>query len=166
MVLQYRKNKFLFALIVQVIKFYNKLPYVKGAVSSITILFERRIINNKMVKIQKKNINKPDEIRNFPKGKVELVNLKGVTFGLGTFEPGWKWSESVKPIVKTESCQATHTGYHLSGRLHVKMDDGKEYEYGPGDIGIVPAGHDAWVVGDEPVVMMDITGMENYAVKA
>jgi len=119
-----------------------------------------------MVKIQKKSMNKPEEIRNFPKGKVELVKLEGVTFGLATFEPGWKWSESVKPIVKTESCQAPHTNYHLSGRLHVKMDDGTEFEYGPGDIGIVPPGHDAWTVGDESAVVLDITGMVDYAKKA
>lgn len=116
-----------------------------------------------MVKMQKKSIDKPDETRNFPKGKVDLVNFEGVTFGLATFEPGWKWSESVKPIVKTDSCQAPHTNYHLSGKLHVKMDDGTENEYGPGDIGVVPPGHDAWVIGDEPVVALDITGMVKYA---
>jgi hypothetical protein len=116
-----------------------------------------------MIKMQKKSIKNPEETRNFPKGKVELVKLEGVTFGLATFEPGWKWSESVKPIVKTESCQAPHTNYHLSGRLHVVMDDGTENEYGPGDIGVVPPGHDAWVVGDEPVVALDITGMVDYA---
>lgn len=119
-----------------------------------------------MVKMQKKSIKNPEETRNFPKGKVDLVQLEGVTFGLFTFEPGWKWSESVKPIVKTESCQASHTDYHLSGRLHVVMDDGTENEYGPGDIGVVPPGHDAWVVGDEPVVGLDITGMVDYAKKA
>lgn len=116
-----------------------------------------------MVQIQKKNIHSPDETRNFPKGKVELVKLEGATFGLATFEPGWKWSEHVKPIAKTESCQASHTAYQLSGILHVVMDDGTEMEFGPGDIGVIPPGHDAWVVGDEPVVTIDITGMVNYA---
>ena len=116
-----------------------------------------------MVEIQKKSINSPDETRDFPKGKVKLVKLEGVTFGLATFEPGWKWSEHVKPIAKTESCQASHTAYQLSGKLHVKMDDGTELEFGPGDIGVIPPGHDAWVVGDEPVVALDITGMVNYA---
>lgn len=118
-----------------------------------------------MVKMQKKSIKNPDETRNFPMGKVELAKLEGVTFGLGTFEPGWKWSESVKPLVKTDSCQASHTGYHLSGRLHVVMDDGAEEEFGPGDISVVPPGHDAWTVGNEPVVMLDITGMVDYAKK-
>lgn len=119
-----------------------------------------------MVKMQKKSIKNPEETRNFPKGKVELVKLAGVTFGLATFEPGWKWSESVKPLVKTESCQAPHTNYHLSGRLHVVMDDGTENEYGPGDIGVVPPGHDAWTVGNEPAVALDITGMVDYAKQA
>lgn len=116
-----------------------------------------------MVKMQKKSINNPEETRNFPKGKVDLVTVEGVTFGLATFEPGWKWSESVKPIAKTQSCQAPHTNYHLSGRLHIVMDDGTENEYGPGDIGVVPPGHDAWTVGDEPAVIIDVTGMVDYA---
>ncbi|MDB5163731.1 MAG: hypothetical protein JWS12_349 [Candidatus Saccharibacteria bacterium] len=110
------------------------------------------------MKMQKKSINKPDEIRHFPNGKAELVELEGVTFGLTTFEPGWKWSDSVKPLVKTESCQVLHTIYHLSGKLHVRMDDGTENEYGPGDVSVIPPGHDAWTVGDEPAVGLDITG--------
>ena len=116
--------------------------------------------------MQKKSMGSPDEKRDFPSGNLKLVNVEGVTFGLATFEPGWKWSTSLKPLMKTDSCQAPHTNYHISGRLHVKMDDGSEYEYGPGDIGIVPPGHDAWVVGDEPAVIVDITGMVNYAKKA
>ena len=116
-----------------------------------------------MVTIQKKNIESPEEKRTFPKGNVKLVKLEGVTFGLATFEPGWKWSEHVKPIAKTESCQASHTAYQLSGKLHVVMDDGKEFDFGPGDVGVIPPGHDAWVVGSEPVVTLDITGMVDYA---
>ena len=119
-----------------------------------------------MTKILKKNIGKPDETREFPKGKVQVVTLEGVTYGLATFQPGWKWSTSVKPLAKTKSCMAPHTAYHMSGRLRVKMDDGSEQEFGPGDIAIIPPGHDAWVVGDVPVVALDITGMENYAKKA
>ncbi len=116
-----------------------------------------------MNKMEKKSITSPEETRTFPKGKVELVKVGDFTFGKATFEPGWKWSESVKPIVKTHSCQAPHTNYHLSGRLRVRMDDGTEKEFGPGDIGIVPPGHDAWTVGNEPAIMLDITGMINYA---
>jgi hypothetical protein len=116
-----------------------------------------------MEKISKGSLNKPEETREFPKGKVEIVTLNGVTFGKGTLQPGWKWSESVKPIAKTHSCQAAHTQYHLSGKLHVVMDDGTEMEFGPGDVGVVPPGHDAWVVGNEPVVMIDFTGFKQYA---
>lgn len=116
-----------------------------------------------MKTMEKKSITSPEETRTFPKGKVELVKIGDFTFGKATFEPGWKWSESVKPIAKTHSCQAPHTNYHLSGRLRVRMDDGTEKEFGPGDIGIVPPGHDAWTVGNEPAVMLDITGMVNYA---
>ena len=118
-----------------------------------------------MKSIEKKNLETPEEVRKFPNGKVELVTVGGVTFGKGTFQPGWKWSESVKPIVHTESCQATHTHMHISGRLHVKMDDGTEMEYGPGDVGIIPPGHDAWVVGSEPCVSIDFSAGKIYAKK-
>jgi hypothetical protein len=120
----------------------------------------------KMVKMQKKSLNSPDETRSFPKGKVELVTLSGVTFGRATFQPGWKWSESVKPLVKTQSCEAPHTQYIISGRMKVRMDDGTEEEFGPGDVSIIPPGHDGWVVGNEPVVVIDITGMIDYAKQA
>lgn len=116
-----------------------------------------------MAKMEKKNMSAPDETRPFPKGKLELVTLAGITFGRATLEPGWKWSESVKPIAKTESCEAPHTQYHVSGRLAVKMDDGSEEIFGPGDVSHLPPGHDAWVVGGEPVVVIDITGMSRYA---
>ena len=108
---------------------------------------------------------KPTEVRTFPKGKVELVKIGSDTFGRATFEPGWKWSTSVKSIAKTESCQMPHVNFHLSGRMMVVMDDGTQMEFGPGDISIVPPGHDAWVVGNEPVVAIDISGMEHYAEK-
>jgi hypothetical protein len=113
--------------------------------------------------IQKKTLSSPDDVRNFDKGKLELATIGGITFGRASFEPGWRWSESVKPIVKTEYCEAPHVQYHISGRLRVKMIDGTELEYGPGDVGVVPSGHDAWVVGDEPVVVIDISGMKEYA---
>jgi len=116
-----------------------------------------------MNKMQKKTLSQPDERRTFDKGQVELVSLGGVTFGRATFQPGWKWSTCVKPIVNTKSCQAPHLTYHLSGRLHVIMDDGSELEFGPGDVSLIPPGHDAWVVGNEPVVGIDISGMVDYA---
>ena len=114
-------------------------------------------------KMQSKDLSKPDEVRTFDKGKVELVTLGGVTFGRATLEPGWKWSTSVKPLAKTESCEAPHLQYHVSGRLAVLMDDGSQAEYGPGQVSLLPPGHDAWVVGDEPVVVVDISGMVDYA---
>ena len=116
-----------------------------------------------LTKMEKKEMAHPDEKRLFPKGQVELVNLGGVTFGRATLQPGWTWSTCVKPIAKTESCQASHLQYHVSGRLHVRMDDGSEDEFGPGDVSSLPPGHDAWVVGNDPVVVIDVTGMENYA---
>ena len=116
-----------------------------------------------MKQMEYKSLHAPDEVRSFPKGKLELVTLDGVTFGKATLQPGWKWSESIKPIAKTKSCEAPHTQYHASGRIKVKMDDGTEKEFGPGDVSVIPPGHDEWVVGNDPVVLIDITGMTNYA---
>ena len=116
-----------------------------------------------MAEMQRRNMSNADEVRTFDKGALELVALGGVTFGRATLQPGWKWSTCVKPIAKTESCQAPHLQYHVSGRLHVAMDDGSEMEFGPGDVSQLPPGHDAWVVGDEPVVVIDISGMGEYA---
>ena len=116
-----------------------------------------------MSKMQNKKMSQPDEKRTFEKGQVELVTLGNVTFGRATFQPGWKWSTCVKPLAKTDSCQAPHLEYHISGRLHVRMDDGTEQEFGPGEVALIPPGHDAWVVGNEPVVAIDISGMKEYA---
>ena len=113
--------------------------------------------------MQRRNLSQADELRTFDKGKVEIVSLGGVTFGRATLQPGWKWSACVKPIAKTKSCEASHLQYHVSGRLHVVMDDGTEEEFGPGDISLLPPGHDAWVVGNDPVVVIDISGMGEYA---
>ena len=116
-----------------------------------------------IAKILAKSFETPDEVRTFEKGKVEIVNLGNVTIGRATFEPGWSWSQCVKPLVKTDSCQAPHTTVIISGRMKVRMDDGTEIEGGPGDTAIIPPGHDAWVVGDEPCVSIDFTGMGDYA---
>ena len=120
-------------------------------------------MNAVLEKMQKKSLSKPDEVRTFDKGKVELVTAGETTFGRVTLQPGWKWSTCVKPIAKTDSCHASHLTYHISGWLRIRMDDGSEEEFGPGDISVVPPGHDAWVVGNEPVVAIDITGMHEYA---
>ena len=116
-----------------------------------------------MSTMQKKNLSQPDETRRFDKGRVELVSLGGLTFGRATFQPGWKWSTCVKPLAKTNSCQASHLSYHVSGRLVTVMDDGTTAEFGPGDVSLIPPGHDAWVAGNEPVVVIDISGMTEYA---
>lgn len=116
-----------------------------------------------MAHMQKKNLAEPDELRVFDKGRLELVSLGGVTFGRATFQPGWRWSTSVKPLVNTSSCEAPHLQYHISGRLHVVMDDGSQEEFGPGDVSLLPPGHDAWVVGEDPAVVIDISGMGDYA---
>ena len=111
------------------------------------------------------SLDSPEETRPFEggTGQVELVNVAGGGVGRGTFLPGWRWSEHVKPIAGTESCQAAHMGYFISGRMNVVMDDGQEMEYGPGDFAIMPAGHDAWVVGSEPCVIIDWQGFAEYA---
>jgi hypothetical protein len=114
--------------------------------------------------MQSRNLdNNPDERRKFTNGKVELANLGDAAIGRITLEPGWKWSKDVKPIANTNSCQLPHTQYVISGRLRVRMDDGTEQECGPGEALYVPPGHDAWVVGNEPFVAVDFTGMKEYA---
>ena len=114
-------------------------------------------------KILTKSFESPDEVRTFEKGKVEIVNLGNMIIGRATFEPGWSWDKCVKPIVKTNSCEAPHTSVIISGRLKVRMDDGTEAEGGPGDVAVIPPGHNAWVIGDEPCVMLDFTGAKDYA---
>lgn len=114
-------------------------------------------------KPQVKSLNRPDEVREFPRGRVELVQVGGALIGRATFLPGWRWSTSVQPLAKTKSCEAPHFQYHVAGRLHVVMDDGSEFDCGPGDVSLLPMGHDAWVVGDEPAVVVDFQGMVDYA---
>jgi hypothetical protein len=116
-----------------------------------------------MDKLEVKSFSKPDEVRTFDKGKLELIKVGGSMIGRATFQPGWKWSESVKPIAKTESCEAPHFQDHVSGLLRIRMDDGTEITAGAGDVTSLPSGHDAWVVGDEPVVVVDWYGASSYA---
>ncbi|MCP9967438.1 MULTISPECIES: cupin domain-containing protein [Actinomadura] len=105
-----------------------------------------------------KSIEKPDERRDFPRGHLEVVNLTGLVFGKATFEPGWRWTESVKDIAGTDLCEVHHNGYIISGRMRILTRDGAEGEVGPGDVFVVAPGHDAWVVGDEPCVALDFAG--------
>jgi hypothetical protein len=104
----------------------------------------------------------PDETRTFEHGRVDLVKIGESEIGRLTLEPGWRWSEDVKPIAGTEWCEAPHFQYHVSGTLHVKMADGTEFDAGPGEVTALPSGHDGWVVGDEPVVIVDWWGASNY----
>ena len=110
-----------------------------------------------------KAFGKPDEVREFPKGRLELVKIGGATIGRGVFEPGWRWSTSVQPLAKTKSCEAPHFQYHVAGILRVKMDDGAEFDCKPGDVSLLPSGHDAWTVGAEPVIVVDFQGMLDFA---
>ena len=116
-----------------------------------------------MARLEKKSLDHPDETRPIDKGTVEVVELDGATVMRTTFQPGWRWSECVKPVVGTESCQTHHVGYAISGRMHVVMDDGEELDLGPGDAIQIPPGHDAWIVGDEPCVVIDWHGFGDYA---
>ncbi len=118
-----------------------------------------------MAVLEQKRFESADEIRTFTDGMghVDLVTVGGTKVGRGVFEPGWRWSSHVKPIAGTDSCQAAHTGVVVEGRMAVRMDDGAEVEYGPGDVFYMPPGHDAWIVGDDACVMYDVTGMEKYA---
>jgi hypothetical protein len=109
------------------------------------------------------SFQKPDEVREFPNGRAEIVNSADGAIGRLVLEPGWRWSNDVQPIANTESCEAPHFQYHVSGRLAIRMDDGTEFIAGPGDITSLPSGHDGWVVGDEPVVVVDWFGATNYA---
>jgi hypothetical protein len=109
------------------------------------------------------SFGKPDDVREFPKGRLELVTIGGITIGRAIFEPGWRWSESVQPLVKTKSCEAPHFQYHVSGTLVVRMEDGTEFECRPGDVSLLPSGHDAWVMGNEPAIVVDFQGMLDYA---
>lgn len=119
----------------------------------------------KDIMAERKSFSSPDEVRTFPKGKLELVKIGNAMIGKATFEPGWKWSTSVQPLVKTKSCEAPHFQYHLSGTLAVKMDDGTILECKAGDVSLLPTGHDAWVVGNEPAVVVDFQGMLDYAMQ-
>jgi hypothetical protein len=116
-----------------------------------------------MKKPEAKSFQKPDEAREFPKGRLELAQLGEGTVGRAILQPGWKWSTCIQPIANTTSCQAAHLQYHISGVLHVRMDDGTEFDCKPGEVSYIPPGHDAWVIGDQTVEVVDFQGMAQYA---
>jgi hypothetical protein len=116
-----------------------------------------------MAGVESASLSTPGETRTFARGKVELVTVAGSTVGRFTFEPGWRWSESVKPIVKTESCQSHHVGYAVSGRMRIRSADGVESEIKAADAYDIAPGHDAWIVGDEVFVGLEFKSAAEYA---
>jgi hypothetical protein len=113
--------------------------------------------------VENRNFDSPDETRTPEKTRVELVNLAGGQIGRYTFQPGWRWSECIKPVVGTDSCQVDHIGYMASGSLHVKHDDGTESDIKAGDVYRIAPGHDAWNAGQQPVVVVEFQGAASYA---
>lgn len=116
-----------------------------------------------MASAEQKRFMNPDETRTFERGQLDLLEIGGGQVGRLTLQPGWRWSEHVKPIAQTEYCEAPHFQYHVSGTLRVRMEDGTEFDAVAGDVTALPSGHDAWVVGDEPAVVVDWFGASNYA---
>jgi hypothetical protein len=116
-----------------------------------------------MAGVEHRDFSNPDETRTPDKTTVELVNVSGGQIGRYTFQPGWRWSECIKPVVGTDSCQVEHIGYCLSGRIGVSAADGSETEVGGGEVYHIAPGHDAWVIGDEPMVAVEFQGAANYA---
>lgn len=117
-----------------------------------------------MASIEVKRFETPDETRPFEGyGRADVVQVGGRPIARGVFEPGWRWSENVKPIAGTDSCEVSHLGYLVSGSMRVQMDDGGERTLGPGDVVAIPPGHDAEVVGDEPCVFLDFGEIAEYA---
>ena len=117
-----------------------------------------------MAGIEVKSFDSPDETRPFAgHGSMAVIQIGGTTAGKGTFEPGWRWSQDIKPIAGTDSCQVSHLGYCVSGRMKVYMDDGSEQEVKPGQAFAIPPGHDAEIVGEESCVMFDFGEFGDYA---
>jgi hypothetical protein len=116
-----------------------------------------------MSQAEQKNFAHPDETRTFDRGALRVLSIGGAEIGQLTLEPGWRWSQHVKPIAGTDLCEAPHFQFHVSGTLQIAMADGTELTARSGDVTALPQGHDAWVVGDEPVVVVDWYGASNYA---
>ena len=114
-------------------------------------------------KLETKSHDQPDEVRAPDKTRVEIVRLESITIGRFTLQPGWRWSECVKPVVKTHTCQVAHVGYAVSGRIKVTMNDGSETTVASGMSYTIPAGHDACVEGHEPFVGIEVMSAETYA---
>jgi hypothetical protein len=109
-----------------------------------------------------KSFAAPDELREFPLGQAEILEIGEGEVGRYTVQPGWRWSEHIKPIAGTELCEAPHFQFHVAGTLRIQEADGTEYDIGPGEVSMLMPGHDAWVVGDEPAVVVDWGGAHNW----
>jgi hypothetical protein len=118
-----------------------------------------------MEKVEQRNFDEADEVRDFPKGRLGLLHVGGRAIGRAVLEPGWRWSESVRSVAKSKSCEAPHLQHHAAGVLGVRKDDGTEFECRPGDISLLPPGYDAWVVRNERVVVVDFHGVADYATR-
>lgn len=116
-----------------------------------------------VTKLEAKSHDTPDETRQPEKTKVEVVRLEGFTIGRFNMQPGWRWSKCIKPVVHTESCQLSHVGYAVAGKLTVHMEDGTEKTIKAGDSYTIPPGHDAWVEGNEDFVGIEVMSAEKYA---
>lgn len=112
---------------------------------------------------ERKSHETPDERRTPPNAQVDVVRLDGFTLGRFTFQPAWRWSTDIKPIVGTDGCQVSHVGYAVSGRLGLRLPDGSEVEVLPGESYTIPPGHDGWVIGDEPFVCIEVMSAEQFA---
>lgn len=107
--------------------------------------------------LQKRPISKPDDYRSFLRGNIACTKLGGVDFTLATFEPGWHWAEHVQPLAQTELCEVPHLMYQITGTTHIRMRDGSELDIEPGDLAEIPAGHDAWVIGEQAATALDVS---------
>jgi len=114
-------------------------------------------------RVECRDFARPDETRPFPLGRLELISVGGADIGRLVLDPGWRWSEHVKPIAGTDLCEAPHFQYHVAGTLRIRTGGGEEFDAVPGMVTSLPAGHDAWVVGDEPVIVVDWFGASDYA---
>ena len=116
-----------------------------------------------VTRFEVKSHGSPDEVRTPSKTRVEVIQLEGFTIGRFTFEPGWRWSECIKPVVKTDQCQNSHVGYAVSGKIKVRLKDGTEKTISAGDSYTIPPGHDAWVEGNQPFVGIEVMSADVYA---
>jgi mannose-6-phosphate isomerase-like protein (cupin superfamily) len=113
--------------------------------------------------VLKKNLNVPEETTESASGKIEFVNLEEAKIARLTFRPGWRWSSEFKTLMGSDRCPSQHLLYVIRGRLMIQANDRTEFELSPGDVAVVPAGHDAWVLGTESFVAIDFTGMREYS---